>query len=31
MAVGDAPNDREMLAWAGVGVAMDGARQKSEP
>ncbi len=25
MAVGDAPNDREMLAWAGVGVAMDGA------
>lgn len=25
MAVGDAPNDREMLAWAGVGVAMAGA------
>lgn len=25
MAVGDAPNDREMLAWAGIGVAMEGA------
>lgn len=25
MAVGDAPNDREMLEWAGTGVAMGGA------
>ena len=25
MAIGDAPNDAEMVRWAGVGVAMGGA------